>query len=500
MSWLAGTLELTSKVRYGLTSRGVPLFRFIPYDKRFGPFAVGCSMRDLSTNQHVIVEGPPVHKDNKDKQQEDKQQEDKPQKAYATLPKATLIQNLGKPTLETEKLLLLTTYAYDSTKELRRLPDVGNLSPGPGEHHRIPIQEGFTFHIDPPGCRDVDDSFTFIRCFDYWKIAIHIADVASWIPADSPMDLFAARRTTTFYSHDGKALAPMLPLAVSEGEASLTVGYTRPTLSLVFRWRPGSEPTHFGFMESYSKTSRAFTYETAHAEQDSYEELKALRELATYLGADPGDTHTWVAALMILYNEHAGKLLHSYKKGILRRHSAPKAKRLEFVSTLNDPSLLFLAYDAAEYCLATDEATHYGLGKDVYAYASSPLRRYADLVNQRLIKAALHHTLNESAGPTQELVEHLNRRQKQSKAFTRDMFFASTLATSTSSIRGRILEKVHGKTHIWVPEWKRIIKTSTQEGEGNDHVRISWYDNRECARWKERMVFRLEAVTPSVQV
>ena len=496
MSWLAGTLELTSKVRYGLTSRGVPLFRFMPYDKRFGPFAVGCSMRDLSTNQHVIVEGPPIHKDHTEKQQEDK-----PQKAYITLPKANLIQNLGKPTLETEKLLLLTTYAYDSTKELRRLPDVGNLTPGPGEHHRIPIRDGFTFHIDPPGCRDVDDSFTFIRCVDYWKIAIHIADVASWIPAGSSMDTFASRRTTTFYSHDGKALAPMLPPAVSEGEASLIVGYTRPTLSLVFRWRPGSPPIDFRFMETYSQTSRAFTYETAHAEQDSYDELQALRDLATQLGADPGDTHTWVAALMILYNEHAGKLLHSYKKGILRRHSTPKAKRLEFVSTLNDPSLLFLAYDAAEYCLATDEATHYGLGKDVYAYASSPLRRYADLVNQRLIKAALHHTINESAGPSIQLVEHLNRRQKQAKAFTRDMFFASALSvTSMQSVRGRILEKVNGKTHIWVPEWKRIIKTSTQEGEGNDHVRISWYDNRECARWKERMVFRLEPVTPSVQV
>lgn len=36
-TWLGGILELTSKVRYGLTSRGAPLYRFIPYDKRYSP-------------------------------------------------------------------------------------------------------------------------------------------------------------------------------------------------------------------------------------------------------------------------------------------------------------------------------------------------------------------------------------------------------------------------------------------------------------------------------
>ena len=44
-TWIGGILELGSKVRYGMTTRGVPMYRFVPYDKKQGPYAVGCSQR-----------------------------------------------------------------------------------------------------------------------------------------------------------------------------------------------------------------------------------------------------------------------------------------------------------------------------------------------------------------------------------------------------------------------------------------------------------------------
>ena len=55
-NWIAGTLELASKVRYGLTSRGVPMFRFLPYDKTLPPMVVGCSARNLMYHVQAIVE------------------------------------------------------------------------------------------------------------------------------------------------------------------------------------------------------------------------------------------------------------------------------------------------------------------------------------------------------------------------------------------------------------------------------------------------------------
>jgi len=436
-------------------------------------------MRELHTNQHVIVEAcistPQANPS-----------------PSISLPKATLIQNFGKPTIETEKQLLLATYAYDSKKELRKTPDVADPISEPTQ--RVTIRGGFTFHIDPPGCRDVDDSFTFLRYGDVWKVAINIADVASWVPEGSVPDLFARARTTTFYSYDGNAMAPMLSPTISENKASLLVGEMKPTLSLTFIWQPGNPPRDFQFIETFTQTTENFTYEKAAAQVEFFNELRALRELTTYLGGDYNDSHTWVQAMMILYNEHAAHLLHRHGKGILRRHSAPKKERLEMISSLKDPGLLYLAYESAEYCLATDDTNHFGLAKRLYAYASSPLRRYADLVNQRLIKATIHHTIHSVPGPSKELVDSLNRRQKQAKAFTRDMFFSHILAKSSDSVKGKIIERKDGKLHIWVPHWKRIIKTAgagAEVGELND-VRISWYDNRESARWKDRMVFRIE--------
>ena len=55
-SWIAGTLELASKVRYGLTSRGAPLYRFLPYDKQLPPMAVGCSARNLMYHVTALIE------------------------------------------------------------------------------------------------------------------------------------------------------------------------------------------------------------------------------------------------------------------------------------------------------------------------------------------------------------------------------------------------------------------------------------------------------------
>ena len=164
-NYIAGTLELSSKVRYGLSSRGVPLFRFVPYDKSLSPFAVGCSTRDLFYNVHAIITPEP-------------RSPLIPPSAAGPLPRGLLVQNLGKPTPESEQTVLLTTYAYDSQKELRK--ETTNSSVFPSLDNRV-RPEGFTFHIDPPGCKDVDDALTMIRIGEDWLIWIHIADVATWV-------------------------------------------------------------------------------------------------------------------------------------------------------------------------------------------------------------------------------------------------------------------------------------------------------------------------------
>lgn len=474
--WIPGILELTSKVRYGITSRGLPIFRFVPYDKLLHPFAVGCSQRDLFHNVHAIV-SPLSGEEGK-----------------GVLQKAILIQNLGKPTPESELQVLLATYAYDSKKSLRPTKDKEGITitlPTLTERKSI---EGFTFNIDPPGCKDVDDSFTVIESEEKgkWHISINIADVSSLIQEDSPLDIQARERATSFYSPTGECLAPMFPPEISEIAASLGSDEKRAVLSLQFTYtsdNEGGQLSDFKWTEGVVSRTRSFTYDDANTLLHNYKELQIIKDISK--GAD---SHEWVQNLMILYNKKAGEALKTTGKGILRAHSVPDAEKLSTLVAI-DPAFAILAYDAATFCLSTEENTrHFGLDSDAYAYASSPIRRYCDLVNQRALKGAISQV-------SIDLVDSLNRRQKQAKAFSRDLFFMTELANKKDSVEGVVLNQSDlQKTRVqfvkvYVPVWKRCIKVRIQSDMRipvpGEKVIIEWYDDREKPNWKERIIFRI---------
>lgn len=472
-SWIGGVLEITSKVRYGLTTRGSPLYRFIPYDKRWSPLAVGCSTRDFTTNLHVIVEIS-----------------EKETKA-GQMKHGNLVQILGPPSPISEVDILLLTYAYDSKKQLRKHTVSSDLVKqiqwDKNNRHEM---RGFTFHIDPVGCLDVDDSFTFTKNEHGWDVSINIADVDAWIHTGTDIDSFAELRSTSFYCPDGKALAPMLPHIISEDMASLLPGNEKPVVSLQFDWIPGLPIRQYTWKIGIVKTDITYTYETVMKAVESTPELQALCNLSVEFGAEAGDSHTWVEALMILYNEQVGALLRNHKKGILRRHSSPKKDMIDTLIRMGEPGIEVLSYESAQYCLATDEdVIHHGLKKCAYAYATSPIRRYCDIVNQRILKDIILGT-NNTPPPTQECVNELNRRQKQAKAFSRDIFFMRIISQPTTDIiKGCVIERTTTKTRLWIPIWRRIITLREVLPETANWYTIKWYANMQSARWKERIVF-----------
>jgi exoribonuclease R len=489
--WIPGTLELSAKVRYGIGSRGIPLFRFVPYDTSIGPFAVGCSQRDLFHNVHAIVTPNAANASNA---------EPSPQSSpifRTLLPKATLVQNLGIPSHQTNLQVLLAAYAYDGKKSLR-IPKAAlekSSFLAEEEFSKRPHVEGITFHIDPPGCKDVDDSFSFLETkYRTWRVSINIADVSAWVKEGSEHDVKASERATSFYSPEGEALVPMFPREISEGAASLRGSEPRPTFSLQFTWTPGAaEPlTDFQWVEAMATTHTSYTYDEADAAHA--EGMNALKQLSAEL--DPTNvaqtSHEWVQNMMILYNRKAGETLRQKRNGILRRHSAPKAAALAQWTAI-DPSLSFLAYEAATFCLATEEDTrHFGLSEvDSYAYASSPIRRYCDLVNQRILKGA-------SAAVQQETVDALNRRQKQAKAFSRDLFFMRELETGVKVQEGLIVAHTENAVKAYVQDWKRCVKITCLPGiEAHpplgSRVTLEWLCDYQKPNWKEKIIFRINA-------
>jgi exoribonuclease R len=206
-----------------------------------------------------------------------------------------------------------------------------------------------------------------------------------------------------------------------------------------------------------------------------------------------------------------GKLLKSTGVGILRRHSAPDLERLEKYRE-NVPELEMLAFSAAEYCLSEDVNTrHFGLESDTYAHASSPIRRYADLLNQRSLKPIIRSASDRYIVPISMF--DMNSREKMVKAFARDLCLLKAISSGVNTFSGiivnveRIAESTEVKVRIYVPQWKRIISTkyrtisdtvvlSRDEKREIDislfrEVEIACAVNTNARCWKDRIIINI---------
>jgi exoribonuclease R len=201
------------------------------------------------------------------------------------------------------------------------------------------------------------------------------------------------------------------------------------------------------------------------------------------------------------------------KQGIVRRHSPPDRERLQTYRE-HVPELEMLAFSSAEYCLAEEEDTmHSGLDSNHYAHASSPIRRYADLVNQRVLTNWIQGSSEYYIVP--QAMYDMNLRGKAIKNFARDVTFLRAIITNQTSFEGIIMEKnsIEGnfvKIKIYVPQWKRMISTTYRHMIEDQEDRVLSRDEKteidvtlyrrvtiQCAfvlqnrNWKERVIFNI---------
>jgi hypothetical protein len=144
------------------------------------------------------------------------------------------------------------------------------------------------------------------------------------------------------------------------------------------------------------------------------------------------------------------------------------------------------------YVYATAEDTvHSGLGLPLYCHASSPLRRYADLVNQRCMKYILSGTHKPVAIP---LPSHLNARSRIVKSLERDMWFLDNLNADAITEQTGFLVGFKATYNVWtvyVPIWRRAVKAKYNETDElvlGMSVTIQAYTNLSSVSWSNRIV------------
>jgi exoribonuclease-2 len=274
----------------------------------------------------------------------------------------------------------------------------------------LAVADVAAFSLDDAATTEIDDAFSVTRLADgVVRIGVHIAAPGLGFAPESPLDAIARARLSTAYMPGHKIT--MLPPEVIE-RYSLTEGAARPAVSLYLDIDSATGAIH----AEASRIERVpIAANLRHQEVDVLNEtlaaghadasvrfageLELLHRLALRLEERRGKSGNaidrveysfhvendrvrlterkrgapldkLVAELMILVNHTWGRMLDEAGVAAIYRAQSPDGKvRMTSVA-----------------------AGHQGLGVSHYAWSSSPLRRYVDLLNQWQLLALLRES------------------------------------------------------------------------------------------------------------
>jgi exoribonuclease-2 len=287
----------------------------------------------------------------------------------------------------------------------------------------LPLADVQAFSIDDVTTTEIDDAFSVVTQADgKVRVGIHIAAPALGIRRDDALDAIARQRLSTVYMPGDKIT--MLPDALVEA-FTLAEGRTCPALSLYVTLDPQdwsvvatetrAEAVPIATNLRHNDLDELVTEENLAAGAGEYAhkaDIALLWQWAQVLeqsrmakresfGLRPEQTNRVdfnfyvedevvtiarrkrgapldkiVAELMIFANSSWGKLMHD--------HGVPGIYRSQGGGGGGWAAKM-------QVRMVTHAAPHQGLGVDQYAWSTSPLRRYTDLVNQWQILACVEH-------------------------------------------------------------------------------------------------------------
>jgi len=323
---------------------------------------------------------------------------------------------------ETPEQLLLRCRAWPHELALHRarflqthfprgtaFPAVGPLV----EHDDLPLADVTAYSVDDISTTEIDDALSVVELEDGWLcVGIHVAAPALGVTRDTDLDQWARARMSTVYTPGEKI--PMQPDAVID-HYSLTAGNAVPTLSLYVQANPetGEIRHHETRVERLSVTNNL-----RHNELDDHVTAEALDDPNSEFAYAQWVRPLWRLALALSAkrDERRGKPesnqrvdYNFYLDGPPtdpdtpvriepRRRDAPLdrivaeymilANRL-WAEQLASHSMtgIFRTQQGGRVRMSTYPGPHEAIGVDHYAWCTSPLRRYVDLINQRQLVA-----------------------------------------------------------------------------------------------------------------
>jgi exoribonuclease II len=299
-------------------------------------------------------------------------------------------------------------------------------------NHRKDLTSLPLFTIDGQATLDFDDAISLEENGDHFRLGIHIADVGYFIKKGDAIDQEAFSRGSSIYMPDQKI--PMLPSCLAEDLCSLKQGQFRPAISIMADITAAADVIDYEIFASLIKVSDQLTYYDVNLVAENHHDFSILYKIAKKFRlkrlADSAiqislpDINVWidnsgevnvsrinrespgrmlVAEIMILANWLMAKFLAKHQVPAIYR-SQPKPKDRLYKG---DEGTLFQNCMQrkllSRFVLGSEPEAHSGLGLEAYTTATSPIRKYFDLVSQRQLRAIL----GLESFYTKEEIEHI---------------------------------------------------------------------------------------------
>jgi len=286
------------------------------------------------------------------------------------------------------------------------------------EEGRVDLRDLHVITIDGPLTKDFDDALSLEIGNDVIRLGIHIADVADGIPQESSIDKNAFHRASSLYLP--RRQIPMIPPNLSQDCFSLVEGQDRTAITLLATFDREGNLLDSQFMPSVIRVHRRLTYDQVNDcfHNDSIlkkmiEMSQTLRKqriergamiltvpeviveinpdapLSISLSDQDTPSRLMVAEFMILYNWMAARFCRDNHVPILYRGQEKPDERLFFDGSDYIAFVFKQRRKLKPMLVGIEPKPHVGLGVDVYTNATSPIRRYLDLVAQRQIRQFL---------------------------------------------------------------------------------------------------------------
>lgn len=290
--------------------------------------------------------------------------------------------------------------------------------------NRLNLTHLKVYTVDDESTTEIDDGLSWEMLSDgRERLWVHIADPTRWLIPEDELDLEARKRGSTVYLPTG--MIPMFPEVLATGPMSLVQGKICCALSFGIILDENGAVEDYSIHASLIKPTYRLTYqdvdEMLELGVQAESEIEAIANLATrrktwryHQGAisinmpeamikvkdddisidilDDSSSRQLVAEMMILAGEVAARYGQTHNIPLpFRGQPQPELPPEEELLQL-PPG--FVRFCAMRRCMPKSEMSinpvrHAGLGLDTYTQATSPIRRYSDLLTHFQLKAHL---------------------------------------------------------------------------------------------------------------